>query len=213
LERGRKKEAELRKEVEEATQEGDEVRASILSEIRSELIRELTLRDLRSIYEVEKPTPTGKVEASPSSSITRLEDPSREEPRNLLFALSENRSPSQPSGVDGYTGRLLKYIPAECVALYLTLQGIILSATEGLPPTLWLWVIFGIGLVATPIYLWAIAEVWKPIQLVVSTVAFGIWVFALGGAFASLLWYEPFIGSLVLVTFTFFAPLINPDSA
>jgi hypothetical protein len=38
-----------------------------------------------------------------------------------------------------------------------------------------------------------------------------VWVFALGGAFASLSWYEPFLGSLMLVVFTFFAPLISPD--
>jgi hypothetical protein len=49
------------------------------------------------------------------------------------------------------------------------------------------------------------------VQLALSTAAFGVWVFALGGAFASLPWYEPFIGSLALVIFTFFAPLISPD--
>jgi uncharacterized protein YjbI with pentapeptide repeats len=36
-------------------------------------------------------------------------------------------------------------------------------------------------------------------------------VFAIGGVFWTFPWYEPFIGSVVLVVFTFFAPLISPD--
>jgi hypothetical protein len=51
----------------------------------------------------------------------------------------------------------------------------------------------------------------KSVQLAVSTFAFGVWVFALGGAFTSLSWYEPFLGSVMLVLFTFFVPLISPD--
>jgi len=98
------------------------------------------------------------------------------------------------------------------VALYLTLQGIILSGVEGPSLNPWLWIIFGIGLIGTPMYLWRVVKVGKKAQLVVSTAAFGVWVFALGGAFASLSWYEPFIGSLALVVFTFFAPLISPDT-
>jgi hypothetical protein len=96
--------------------------------------------------------------------------------------------------------------------LYLTLQGIILSGVEGPSLNPWLWIIFGIGLIGTPMYLWRVVKVGKKAQLVVSTAAFGVWVFALGGAFASLSWYEPFIGSLALVVFTFFAPLISPDT-
>jgi hypothetical protein len=114
-------------------------------------------------------------------------------------------------GVDNYTDRLLKYIPAESVALYLTLQGIVLSGVEGPAQKFWLWIIFGIGVFGTSLYLWRIQQVSKRMQLAVSTAAFGVWVFALGGAFASLSWYEPFIGSLALVVFTFFVPLISPD--
>jgi hypothetical protein len=60
-------------------------------------------------------------------------------------------------------------------------------------------------------YLWRIQKVKKKAQLAVSTVAFVVWVFALGGAFEYLVWYEPFIGSVALVVFTFFAPFIDPD--
>jgi len=113
---------------------------------------------------------------------------------------------------DYYTDILLKYIPAESVALYLTLQGMVLSSVEAPALNAWLWVAFGIGIIGTPLYLWRIQQVSKRMQLAVSTVAFGVWVFALGGAFAALSWYEPFLGSVMLVVFTFFAPLISPDA-
>jgi hypothetical protein len=112
---------------------------------------------------------------------------------------------------DYYADRLLKYIPVESIALYLTLQGIVLSGVEAPALNSWLWFIFGIGIIGTPLYLWRIQQVSKRIQLAVSTAAFGVWVFALGGAFASLSWYEPFLGSLMLLLFTFSVPLISPD--
>ena len=119
---------------------------------------------------------------------------------------------AEPAGAaDNYTDRLLKYIPAESVALYLTLQGIVLSSVEAPALKAWLWFAFAIGIIGTPLYLWRIQQVSKKMQLAVSTAAFGVWVFALGGAFASMSWYEPFIGSLALVVFTFFVPLISPD--
>jgi hypothetical protein len=120
--------------------------------------------------------------------------------------------PTPPLTPDDYVDRLLKYIPAESVALYLTLQGIILSgAAEASSLNTWLWFILGVGLIGTAVYQWRVLKIGKVVQLAVSTAAFGVWVFALGGAFASLSWYEPFIGSLTLVIFTFFAPLISPD--
>ena len=93
----------------------------------------------------------------------------------------------------------------------MTLQGIVLSSVEGQALYTWLWFAFGIGIICTPLYLWRVQQVSKRVQLAVSTAAFGVWVFALGGAFASLSWYEPFLGSMMLVVFTFFVPLISPD--
>jgi len=132
-----------------------------------------------------------------------LEELRRQEEESTRAALSQR--------VDDYTNRLLKYIPAESVALYLTLQGIVLSSVEGQALNTWLWVAFVIGVCSTPLYLWRVMRVKKRVQLAVSTAAFGVWVFALGGAFASLSWYEPFLGSVMLVIFTFFVPLISPD--
>jgi len=144
---------------------------------------------------------------------------SDEEYRQALFSHEltsgpepHNPAPYQALRPDDYTGRLLKYIPAESIALYLTLQGIILSGAAEAPNlNTWLWFILGIGLIGTALYQWRALKIEKVVQVAISTAAFGVWVFALGGAFASLSWYEPFIGSLALVIFTFFAPLVKPD--
>jgi hypothetical protein len=60
-------------------------------------------------------------------------------------------------------------------------------------------------------YPWRVAKVSKGVQLAVSTTAFAVWAFALGGAFETLAWYQLFIGSVALVAFTFFVPFIDPD--
>jgi len=111
---------------------------------------------------------------------------------------------------DTYRDKLLKYIPAEVVALYLTLDLIWRSTSEAEAWLRWLILIF--GLVATPLYLWRIQRVRKWIQLLVSTVAFLVWTFALGGPFVSLSWYKAIYGALLLPMFTFLVPLIDPGN-
>lgn len=90
-----------------------------------------------------------------------------------------------PQTADTYTDRLLKLIPAESVALYLTLQGIVSSSVEGRALDSWLLAAFCIGIGGTRLYLWRVQQVTKNVQLAVSTAAFGVWVFVLGGAFAA----------------------------
>jgi hypothetical protein len=154
----------------------------------------------------EQPLPAQE----PPPPVREQPPPVREQPR--VLTTTPAAPPAAPPGPDDYMDRLLKYIPAESVALYLTLQGIILSgAAEASNLNTWLWFILVIGLIGTALYQWRVLKIEKLVQLAVSTTAFGVWVFALGGAFVSLSWYEPFIGSLTLVIFTFFAPLISPD--
>lgn len=109
---------------------------------------------------------------------------------------------------DDYKSRLLKYIPAEIVALYITLDAMIRS---GNPPwrQMGLWVAFWVTLVGVPAYLWRVQRVRKWVQLLISTTAFAVWVFAIGGPFAVLSWYSPLLGGLVLVAYTFFIPIIE----
>ena len=129
------------------------------------------------------------------------------------FAPQDNESSAPPE--DKYKDRLLKYIPAEVVTLYLTLTAL-LSGAAGLP--LWpAWVIFTIGIIATWCYLRYQFAVTDRSQLVISSIAFVVWVFALGGPFKDLSWYKPIYGGLLLPIYTFFiamkktAPLPQPN--
>jgi len=112
------------------------------------------------------------------------------------------------TGADSYKDRLLKYIPAEVIAAFLTLSGLLKAAHD--PPEWMIWAIFAFGLAATPLYLARLQHVTSKIQLTISAVAFVVWVFATGGPFADLPWYQAPYGSVVLVAYTFFIPLIEP---
>ena len=115
---------------------------------------------------------------------------------------------------DDYQSKLLKYIPTEVVALYVTLDGIVKAAfNQQLSQEywLWLWIIFAVLLISTPLYLWRVTKVRKKKQLIISTIALVVWVFALGGAFLSFTWYKPFYGAIILPLYTFFIPIIEAD--
>ncbi len=125
---------------------------------------------------------------------------------------SNRRSPISRTELtpDPYRDKLLKYIPAEIVALYLSLD-LIWRSTAGADS--WLrWLILTFGFVVTPVYLWRIQQVQKKIQLLISTAAFVVWTFALGGPFVTLSWYKAIYGALLLPMFTFLVPLINPGT-
>lgn len=128
-----------------------------------------------------------------------------QEPR-IAGALSDTQASDQATP-DDYKDRLLKHIPAEAVAVYLTLDGIIRSSAGANEIKVWLWIAFSLGLVGTPLYLWRLQSVTRPLQLTVSTISFAIWVFAIGGPFGLYGWYEAWIASVVLVGFTFLIPL------
>jgi hypothetical protein len=119
------------------------------------------------------------------------------------------RAATIAAGADKYKNRLLKYIPAEVVALYLALLGILDASDRGGNAVLQ-WVIFVFCLVGTYLYLRRVGGVSKQTQLVLSTVAFAVWAFSLGGPFGLYGWYEPLYGALLLPMFTFAIPIVQP---
>ncbi len=129
-----------------------------------------------------------------------------------IDTLRANREPVPSGGPDGYSSRVLKYIPAEVVAVYIAVQGAVAQATSATPNDTILWIAFGILLVLTPVYLWRVAHVTKTLQLVIATIAFAVWVFSLGGPFASLSWYQAIYGAVLLPLFTFAAGIIIPNN-
>lgn len=123
--------------------------------------------------------------------------------------------PFAPIEADGYLDRLLKYVPTEIIALYL---GAINVVPHG-NPSYWtaLWVIAGLCTVATPIYMYFATRVpgqptlWS--QIILSSVAFPVWVFAIGGPFREFRWYEhqQWIAAIVISFSTFAMGLVRPS--
>lgn len=135
--------------------------------------------------------------------------------RDLVSSTFSAAGPgAKPSGPDDYKEKLIKYIPAEIVAGFISGDLLIHSSNSKAPAQHVLeWVLFGVLLVATPIYLCRIHKVDRWLQWVVSTFAFAIWVFAMGGPFLTIDWVAEnrVIGALALLVSTILIPMIDPD--
>jgi len=122
-------------------------------------------------------------------------------------------APTRTDKKDQFTDRLLKYVPAEVVVVYVFVEGLIRNAPQDVPREKVLWGVFFFLLVGTWVYLVNVQHVSKKVQLSISTLAFAVWVFSLGGPFASLSWYKPFYGSLLLPLYTFGISAIKAESS
>lgn len=112
------------------------------------------------------------------------------------------------SGTDGFFDRVLKYIPADVVGGWVAVTGILGAdnAAEDPNKTSVQWISFGAFVLLAA--LWTYVQTRSPgkppavTQVLVSTLAFAVWVFALGGPFAELDWYRQHYGSITLIVFT-----------
>ena len=111
--------------------------------------------------------------------------------------------------LDSYYDRLFKYIPADLVAGWITVKGIIASV-PGDPKENIYWICFAAGVIFTILWTFKLTSVdgHKPawLQIIIATVAFVVWVVVTGEPFK----IEPYIGSLILVAYTLAAGLIVP---
>jgi hypothetical protein len=118
---------------------------------------------------------------------------------------------------DKYFDRLLKYIPADVVGFWLAINGPIQSAGDDVPKSFLLWLLFLVGLLLT--FGWTYKQTQVPkkrpawTQIGISCGAFGVWVFALGGPFAMLDFYQPIYGSLLLIVYTSAVALVTPSES
>jgi hypothetical protein len=109
---------------------------------------------------------------------------------------------------DTYFDKIVKYIPSDIIAAWVAATGAIAAAAD-VPKHRILWIVFAFGILFT--FLWKLKQTRLRVQAAISTGAFVVWVFALGGPFSSLNWYNPVYGTLVLIGFTLVTGLINPD--
>jgi len=73
-------------------------------------------------------------------------------------------------------------------------------------------IVFFALLVLTPLYLWKIAKVTNKVQLIVTTLAFILWIYTLGGPFAVWGIYEPKVAAVLLTLWSLVVPVVvRPD--
>lgn len=107
-----------------------------------------------------------------------------------------------------YLDRLLKLIPAEVVTLYMVGSGFI-PKNEGVVLIIWT-IICLFGVVLLRAYGTADRRNNEPpdwIHVFLSSVAFVIWVYTLGGPFTVFNLAIPWVGSLLVLAWTFFVPI------
>ena len=116
---------------------------------------------------------------------------------------------------ESYATRVGKYIPGEIMALYLALLGILndgLAKESEVFRLLTYGVAFLIFLVLTPVYFTRMAEPGDAlkVQRIVSTVAFVVWAYSLGGIFKELHIHRDWMGGALLIVFTAISGAIVP---
>lgn len=118
-------------------------------------------------------------------------------------------------GTDGYSSKIVKFVPADIIAAWLGVSALLSAGAGG--RTVLMWIVFGVLLVLTPLWVLRTTRVppkppaWS--QAAMSTIAFAVWVFAAGGPFAASGLHDPVIGGIVLILFTLVSALVDPDRA
>jgi len=120
------------------------------------------------------------------------------------------KSVAQGNGADlkNYLDRLMKMIPVEVISLYLVGSGII---PEGEEVVLFVWSLICLfAVIASRAYGTSDPAAMEDTQwaaVAISCVAFVIWLYTLGGPFEVIGWHKPYIGSLLVMAWTFFVPI------
>ena len=116
--------------------------------------------------------------------------------------------------VDTYFDKVIKYIPADILGAWIAVNGLIKGADTNIPKDTLLWAAFVVGVVMTA--LWTEKQTQEPrkpaaiTQIVISTGAFIVWIYASGGPFESVNLYNHTYGSILLILYSLIVGLINP---
>lgn len=105
-------------------------------------------------------------------------------------------------GFQTFLINLTKLVPAEIITAYMVIQAFL---PHQLLPTL---IVGAALLVMTPLYLIFAMKIGKPMQVIISSLSFVVWLFAIGGPFVFFAWYHPWLAGLVLCIYTMLPPMI-----
>lgn len=126
---------------------------------------------------------------------------------------NQYQSKGEEAKLDGYFDKLIKYIPTEIVGAWIAITGLI-KGSSNIPTNTILWILFIIFTALTSVSI--LKQTFDPKkppaikQIILSTIAFIVWVFALGEPFNTLSFYNPVYGSISLILYNLIIPLINP---
>ena len=117
-------------------------------------------------------------------------------------------------GFNSYLDRLVKLIPGESTAFYLVGAGVIPATANPLVILGWsivcLLSVIAIKALGTSDLKQGVKPDW--IHIGISSVSFILWVYTLGGPFAAYHIQVPYLGSLAVLIWTFFLPIIYKGS-
>ncbi len=124
-------------------------------------------------------------------------------------------APAAPGGVtvpteDDYLTKVVKYVPVEILAVYLLMAGVIDSnVTNAHDHAIWLGsLLAGILLLTIP-YDLQVLKIVRWSQIAMSLVALAVYVFALGGWFATTSWYHQWYASIVVPLFALLIAILK----
>ncbi len=118
-----------------------------------------------------------------------------------------NTSDTRP--LDNWADKVTKSIPADVVAGWVGVTGLLAARPSNI--TL-LWILFVVFVAITIAWTWRqTQEGDKPVakvQIAISTFAFVFWAFAFGAPFNSLPFYQPELGAALLIVFSLITAVI-----
>jgi hypothetical protein len=123
--------------------------------------------------------------------------------------------PVPPGGVtvptaDDYLTKLLKYVPLEVLGAYLFIAGVIDSnVTDQRAHAWWLGALLIGMLVITAVYDWRVLGVVRPGQITMSLIGLAVYIFAIGGWFATTTWYHQWYASIALPLFGLLVAIVK----
>jgi hypothetical protein len=149
------------------------------------------------------PTAAVPAEAVPAEAVPAEAVPAEAVPAEAVQHQLTQRDLPAPKG-DDYLTRLLKYVPIEALGAYLFMAGVIdSSVTNTHDQAIWLGsLLIGI-LVLAILYDRVVLKIVRLTQIAMSVVGLAVYVFALGGWFATTTWYHQWYASIVVAVFAF----------
>jgi len=116
--------------------------------------------------------------------------------------MSDINNDVQKFQIDLFLQNLVKLIPIEIIALFAVIKGMIPVTANPVA----IWIFIGILTAMVPLYIIFAMKVTKVSQIVLMTLAFPVWVLAMGG-FPIGTFIEPWMLSVTLALFTLIPPM------